>query len=331
MNQIFKKWLCVGLCTLLAAMGGVSMMTFAEGTPQNIDVVVQIEGIHQNLYYGTVTVQSFSSPATVSVQEVLACVDEQAENVTITGLDTGYITAVNEDGSGLTADAWDGWLYRVNGVSAMVGINEYRVTDGDHIVLYYSDEYKTGMQFPTVDDSCIAEGVLSFTDVTGETPVPVTDMTVAWAYGDGETATYTTDANGSVIIDAAHLTAGDHVIGINRMTGNVPTVLRLAPDYTVTVPSDDGETTAVTTGTETDTSVPAVIETEAATTLDTEAVTEEETTASVADETTQATAETTTAPADGASGCKASVVSLGGVVCLAVAAACVAKRRSKAE
>lgn len=53
---------------------------------------------------------------------------------------------------------------------------------------------------------------------------------VTWNYGC-KSATYMTDTNGEIKIDASQLTAGEHGIQISKTSGKgIPLVLRFAPD-----------------------------------------------------------------------------------------------------
>ena len=225
------------LCCMLT-VGAFAAVTCIAGEQPSVTVSVRIEGITENLYCGDITVGQGST-----IQDVLMKLDESEADITVTGLESGYITAVNSDGSGLTETGWDGWLLRVNNVSLSVGIADATVEDGDEIVLYYSDEFVSGMQYPEMDVSDIENGVLKFTskdtvyDENYNASVvtnPVVGMTVIWY--DGETSTaYTTNESGTVTIDADKLTAGDHRIEIERAENGLPTVLRFAPNTVVTI------------------------------------------------------------------------------------------------
>ena len=235
------------LCVTLIAGAFAAVAGAEEANGQKVTVSVRIEGITENLYYGT-----YEANVGDSVLSVFSAVDEASEDITITGLDQGYITAVNDDGSALTENGWDGWMYRVDGESPTVGMSDFKLTaDTKDIVLYYSDEYMTGMQFPQVDTSDIENGKIAFTskdtvyDDSGNPSVnenPVIGMTVVWGYGDGKTAEYTTDENGVITIDKSQLEDGNHSLSVNRSQNGIPTVLRLAPDYVVTIGNPETET-----------------------------------------------------------------------------------------
>lgn len=235
------------LCALTAsalAMSAFGLTAFAEDS-REMTVTVRIEGIAGNLYYDT---QSFAYDTDeLTVQDVLTVIDEQNEDLTITGIDIGYISAVNDDKES-TFGGWDGWLYTVNGVSPVVAVSDYVLSEGDSIVLYYGDPFGVGMQYPTADSSALSSGVLTFTsedtiyDENYNATVvtnPVADMTVEWFYTiNGETlsVTYTTDDNGQIVIDADYLTEGEHNLSVAKYSENgCPLILRLTPDYTVTV------------------------------------------------------------------------------------------------
>lgn len=237
------------LCSALAAALAVSAFSFSAfaAEEKQMSVTVRIEGISKNLYYDTVEVPYTGDSLTV--QNALMYVDEKSDDITITGVENGWITAVNDDKQA-TFGGWDGWLYTVNGVSPIDTVNDHKLSDGDSIVLYYGDPYGVGMQYPELDASKISEGILTFTskDTTYDadynpivTTNPVEGATVEWSTDDGNVS-YTTDKNGSISIEDKYLTEGNHSIAINKLSENgIPLVLRLAPDYEVNVPAKSGE------------------------------------------------------------------------------------------
>lgn len=237
------------LCSALAAALAVSAFSFSAfaAEEKQMSVTVRIEGISKNLYYDTVEVPYTGDSLTV--QNALMYVDEKSDDITITGVENGWITAVNDDKQA-TFGGWDGWLYTVNGVSPIDTVNDHKLSDGDSIVLYYGDPYGVGMQYPELDASKISEGILTFTskDTTYDadynpivTTNPVEGATVEWSTDDGNVS-YTTDKNGSISIEDKYLTEGNHSIAINKVSENgIPLVLRFAPDYEVNVPAKSDE------------------------------------------------------------------------------------------
>lgn len=240
-----KKILCSVLAGTLA-VSALSISAFAEEEKQ-MSVTVRIEGISENLYYDTVDIPYTGENLTV--QNALMYVDEQNDDITITNIENGWITAVNDDVQGKFG-GWDGWLYMVNGVSPYDTVDTYKLSDGDSIVLYYGDPYGVGMQYPEIDDSKIDEGILTFTsqdtiyDADYNPTVvtnPVVDAKVEWNTESGSVS-YTTDENGSIDIDEQYLTEGKHSVSISKVGENgIPLVLRFAPDFTVAVPARAGE------------------------------------------------------------------------------------------
>ena len=154
----FKRILCSALAAALA-VSSYSISAFADDEKQ-MSVTVRIEGINKNLYYDTVEVPYTGDNLTV--QNALMYVDEKNDDITISGVESGWITAVNDDMQA-TFGGWDGWLYTVNGVSPTDTVNNYNLSEGDSVVLYYGDPYGVGMQYPEVDASKISEGILTFT------------------------------------------------------------------------------------------------------------------------------------------------------------------------
>lgn len=235
------------LCSVLAAAvaaGTLSVSAFAADEKE-MQITLRIEGIKENLFYNTAVVPY--STESLTVQDALMYFDEQSDDITITGVENGWITAVNNDVQG-TFGGWDGWLYRVNGIEPNDAVSGYNLSDGDSIVLYYGDPYGAGMQYPTVDRSKISEGVLTFTsedtvydsNYDPTTVVnPVADMTVTWSY-DGGTVDYITDDNGSVKIDDKYITEGSHGVAAEKVSDEgMPLILRLEPDYSVEITASD--------------------------------------------------------------------------------------------
>lgn len=244
----FKRILCSALAAALA-VSSYSISAFADDEKQ-MSVTVRIEGISKNLYYDTVEVPYTGDNLTV--QNALMYVDEKNDDITISGVESGWITAVNDDKQA-TFGGWDGWLYTVNGVSPTDTVNNYNLSEGDSVVLYYGDPYGVGMQYPEVDASKISEGILTFTsqDTTYDADYnpsistnPVTDATVEWGTDNG-TVSYTTDENGSINIEDKYLTEGKHSLSISKLSENgIPLVLRLAPDYEINVSAKSDESSA---------------------------------------------------------------------------------------
>ena len=237
----FKKLFAI-ILALVIATAALPMTVFA-GAQHKMTVTLRVEGISQNLYYETLTIQYTTTNLTV--QDLIMYADERSDAITVVGA-TGsspYITSINGETAG-TLGAYSGWLYTVNGNEPPVGINGYNLAEGDNVVLYFGDPYGVGMQYPVADASDIANGVIAFTstDTTYDTewnPVvtvnPVVGMTVIFG---GETpATYVTDSDGKITIGEEYLTPGEHSLSVDKKGDKgVPLVLRLAPDYTVTVP-----------------------------------------------------------------------------------------------
>ncbi len=65
-------------------------------------------------------------------------------DITAVGVDKGYISAVTKDGktlSQLDMGPNSGWMYKVNGKIPDVGIDSYKLSDGDKLELFYTEDY----------------------------------------------------------------------------------------------------------------------------------------------------------------------------------------------
>ncbi|KPU43346.1 bacterial Ig-like domain (group 2) [Oxobacter pfennigii] len=217
---------------------------FCFGVAEDIIVNVRIEGIDGNLYNGSVTVPNTGD---VTAYDVLNYLDEHEDSLSITFADTSfgkYISAINGEEQAHFG-GYDGWNYRVNGILPNVGVSDYNVEGNDELLLYYGD---ANCLYPTVDTSQLnSSGIITFTasgtqwvEQDGDTvevpyTVPISEATVTW-----DDVTYTTDENGRVQIESAHLTDGDHSLQIEKYHANgLPLVVRLAPDYKVTFSTSD--------------------------------------------------------------------------------------------
>ena len=244
-----KKLLAVIIA--LAIVSAAFPMAVFAGAQHKMTVTLRIEGVAQNYYYETLTIQY--STNNLTVQDLILYADNNSDAITVVGA-TGsspYITDINGDKAGSLGD-YSGWLYTVNGIEPPVGINSYDLSEGDNVVLYFGDPYGVGMQYPVADVSDIENGIIAFTstDTTYDeqwNPVvsvnPVVGMTVVFG---GETpVTYVTDSNGKIAIEEQYLTPGEHSLAIDKKGDKgVPLVLRFAPDYTVTVPEKPKTLTA---------------------------------------------------------------------------------------
>ncbi len=214
--------------------------TDAPKATTEITAHVRIEGIDKMLYNSDVTVK-VAEGEKATAKSVLMAADEQSEELTIVGADANYITEVNGV-KAATYGGWDGWMYQVNGTAAPVGIDAYEIAAGDSIVLYYSDEYGIGMDYPVMNTEKLAEKKISFTstkttyDAEGKAStaeVKVADMNVTIA---GET--FKTDANGEITLSDAAMKALPAEISIAKYAENgCPLVLRYAPGTKVEAPA----------------------------------------------------------------------------------------------
>ena len=250
MKKILLIGLIISIMAMLGAAGGIAV--YAEETKENkMEVTVRIEGTVGNVFFKTLEIPYGDK---LTVQDALKYVDDQEDSLTITGTDTAYITDINGEAAGKFG-GWDGWLYLVNGEDKAVGIDACTLKDKDEVVLYYGDPFGVGMQFPQTDISKIKDGIIKFTskDTTYDenfnptvTENPVKGAKVIWHY-DSKTAEYTTDDNGEIKIVKEHLTAGDHIMQIEKFDeSGLSLALRFAPDYSVNVPAEELRTIAKT-------------------------------------------------------------------------------------
>lgn len=243
--KMFKKSMSI----LLVAMMLLASFTLCSFAADDVNVSLRIEGIDKCLFYGDVTV-----PADATAYDVLLKADEKDDSLTVVSSASiygAYITSINGITAGTyTTMKWDGWSYMVDGVSPEVGVDGYKVEDGDVIVMYYGDPWNTGMQYPVIKTEKLSDGIVSFTSmdtvydenwnaVTKE--MPVTGYTLVWGYKGG-TVEITPDENGVCTIPYEYRTIGKHTVQIEKYDEKttLPTVLRFAPDFSVSISFFDG-------------------------------------------------------------------------------------------
>ena len=220
-----KRAMAIALMILTA----VFMFSVAASADGTITAVVRIEGDESNIYYDKVEYEADGKDVTVA--DILSSID----SVKITGAEAGFITDV--DGiKGGKYGGYDGWYYLVNGETPMVGVNDFKVNDGDSIVLYYggfpcqipymvkdrvSDDYI--LKFMSKD----TEYDKNWNPTVVENPVVGAEVTI----GDKK---FTTDDKGEISIgpDGYPIIGIEESIQIEKkdQTG-APAVLRFAPDY----------------------------------------------------------------------------------------------------
>ena len=221
------KIISVSLSALL--MSATAATAFATET-NDIKVSLRIEGADSCILYS-----SYEISAGSTASDLIQYADSLSDDVTVTGAEDGYITDVNGESAGKFG-GWDGWNYSVNAVAPSVGVNDYTLEDNDTVVLYYGDY---PCYIPQADTSALSsDGKLTFTAQSTEyddnwnpivSTVPLVGMTV---YFDGKE--YTTDSDGSVVIDEDQLTFGRHSVQVEKKNENgAPAVCRFASDYTV--------------------------------------------------------------------------------------------------
>ncbi len=228
-----KKIISVVLAVIMA-LSVLSICAFAADK----FVQLRIEGVKECLFYDTLKLDDGDT-----VYNILMDADQISEDIAVTCTVSeygAYLYAINEDASGQFG-SWDGWMFMVNGVNPTMGIDAYKLKPGDKIVIYYSDQYKAGMQFPELsykNGVITAMSADSVYDDEGKEIVtvnPVADATITYIDG-GKTITLTTDANGKATVPEANRTLGYHSVQIEKYASNgLPLVLRLEPDYELEV------------------------------------------------------------------------------------------------
>ncbi len=240
--KMFKKSLSIVLAVMML-IG--CMAVVASAADEKLTVSLRVEGVTQCFYYSDVEVKKGET-----VFDVFLRVDENDDDFSIKYMGEGesaFIYDINGlKGGSYTILGWDGWSYKVDGVAPDFGVGKYKLNGGEEIVMYYGDEWKTGMQFPKINTENLSKGIVSLTsldqvyDETTSTMIekenPVSGCILIWGC-NGKTIKVVSDENGNCKIPYKYITAGKHSVQIEKYdAGNkLPTVLRFAPDYTLSV------------------------------------------------------------------------------------------------
>lgn len=240
--KMFKKSLSV-ILAIIMIFSCVAVVSFAGNDTKTVSL--RIEGVKECLYYGDVAIDGETT-----VLDVIKKADESDKTLSVTvvpSLYGDYITSINGITAGsYTAIKWDGWSYRVDGTEPSVGVSKYTVSGGESIVMYYADPWNTGIQYPIINTDKLSDGEISFTSLdtvfdsetfeSTQKECPVTGYTLIWGVGNKKLE-ITPDENGVCKIPFKYLTLGKHSVQIEKYdeaTG-LPTVLRLAPDFAVSI------------------------------------------------------------------------------------------------
>lgn len=116
--------------------------TVVPSTPSNpekqIQVSATVDALGETWATGSYTVKANTTVGVV-LNKLFA-----ANGITCVGLDVGYISSVTKNGVTLKEKdkgTGSGWMYRVNGVMPNVGVNDYKLSDGDTISFFYTTDY----------------------------------------------------------------------------------------------------------------------------------------------------------------------------------------------
>lgn len=110
----------------------------SSSTTENITVTLTVTVPDGEWLSESITAAKNSTVAKV-IKKAFAAAD-----ITAVGIDSGYISSVTKGGKTLAQldmGANSGWMYKVNGTIPGVGIDNYKLTDGDKLELFYTEDY----------------------------------------------------------------------------------------------------------------------------------------------------------------------------------------------
>lgn len=149
-----KKNRCGIIVSLVALMLLLSMLTGCGGKTETVTFTLTGDSIHGEDQHGAF--ETWIDKAGCEIKDgdtVLEIINAAMEKGGYTFADESYIYSVTAP-DGLSLDAGSngensGWLYAVNGVIPTVGMAEYVVQDGDHVLLRYVDDFNTEVDWET--------------------------------------------------------------------------------------------------------------------------------------------------------------------------------------
>ena len=203
-------------------------VTMAEGASQSRTVSVQIEGISANIAYDNSVTVGNSGTKKLTVWDAVKEVLDDTAGVTYTWTGS-YLSTIN----GVDYTSGGGWVYVLNGASVWTGMAAQPIANNDKIVLYYcNSSYDT--VYPTVTSYLSGDGDVVVKILNGSTPV--TGASIYWAAGTANAYTTTTGINGTAAVPKAKAGSGSYSLQIGKTGADgLPAIVRLAPDYTITV------------------------------------------------------------------------------------------------
>lgn len=196
----------------------------------SVDCKVRIEGAYENVLSLQVTVTSKRPTVLSAIKEAL-----EQENIDYEFADSAYgayIKSINGETAGMFG-GWDGWLFLVNGESAMSSADTIELSDGDEILLYYGMyEPETLIPFYQISKNKIWTGeaftitvTSSYIDMNTGRPINV-NIENATVEIDGKK--YSTDKNGRAEITIKN--PGTYTVRIYKDNKNsYPSIVRIEP------------------------------------------------------------------------------------------------------
>ncbi len=179
----------------------VAADVYSEGEENvTVSISLRVEGISDTVLSGDFDVSGTDSVTVLdAVKQIL---DEN--DISYTVGQYNYISEINGETEKTFNVNYDGWMYRVNGISPSVGMLDYRLEDNDSVLLYYGS---MDIAYPEVTVDAVTANTLTVKVTYEKTeylppdyaPVTTTEnLEGAIIKVNGEE--YTTDENGKAII-----------------------------------------------------------------------------------------------------------------------------------
>ena len=219
-----------------------------ESTGDNITVKFTIKadtGYWLNNYSVTIP----GTGATVYHAFVKAC---EAAGITYVGAENGYARSMTKAGrtlSEFTNGPDSGWMYKVNDVLVKVGLTSCGIKDGDDIVWFYTDDWKTvpgALDYMQTDQSSVTTtGTSGSAATTAPTEVTVSGSTATATVKSENAAEAIKQAkenkSAEIVLNvAASDTKGAETVKVQLDTATVKSVVS-DTDASLTVKTENGQ------------------------------------------------------------------------------------------
>ena len=199
-----------------------AVIKMRSGDPQSCSVSIRFEGKTRTLlYYSTFEVQNEGESRLTVYDAVIQALDNA-------DIDYNWTTHLSSVG-GEAGESPYGWMYLYNDTSLDVGMPGALIEENAEIIVFYGGYPPVLPELQTE----LNEDDLELTFINKMDGSPIEGLTVYW---NGTALDGYTDISGKITVHGVE--AGSYTLQVDKSVDGIPSVIRLAPGYEVTV--EDG-------------------------------------------------------------------------------------------